>query len=375
MTLPPFALERWFARHEFSARHLLCTSDCETVSVGDLLALEPDARERFLDLRLGYTESPGGAALRREIAGLYASMTPENILVHAGAQEAIFLFMQAILGPGDHAVVHWPCYQSLHEVARSAGARVDPWKAREEDGWSLDPRELERLLRPETKVIVLNTPHNPTGGHMGGDAFRETVRIAESRGIRLFSDEVYRGLEYRDADRLPAACDLGELAVSLGVMSKTYGLAGLRIGWVATRDAALLSRMAALKDYTTICSSGPGEFLAELALRHRDAIAGRNRRIIASNLALLDTFFAHHADRFSWMRPKAGPIGFPRLLGGDAAEFCGRLVRECGVLLLPGTVYDDAGNHFRIGFGRASMPEALEKLEEHLETRAAGPRD
>jgi len=371
MKLPPFALERWFARYEFSVRHLLCASDCESMSVAELLALEPGSGERFLELRLGYTESPGGASLRREIARLYDSMAPENILVFAGAQEAIFLLMQADLELGDHAVVHWPCYQSLHEVAHGIGARVTPWRAREENGWALDPGELPGLLTPATKLIVLNTPHNPTGGHMDGDAFRETVRTAESRGIRLFSDEVYRGLEYGPSDRLPAACDLGERTVSLGVMSKTWGLAGLRIGWVATRDAALLSRMAALKDYTTICCSGPGEFLAELALRHREGIAGRNRRIIAGNLALLDAFFARHADRFSWRRPAAGPIAFPRLLGGDVAEFCDSLVRQSGVLLLPGTVYDDAGNHFRVGFGRADMPEALSHLEEHLGRKSA----
>jgi aspartate/methionine/tyrosine aminotransferase len=366
MKLPPFALERWFARHEFSAKHLLCASDCGTVSVADLLSMEPGARERFLELRLGYTESPGGFPLRRQIAKLYGSMAPEDVLVHAGAQEAIFLFMQAALGPGDHAVVHWPCYQSLHEVARAVGAQVTPWKAREDNGWSLDPEELPALLRPDTKVIVLNTPHNPTGGHMAEDAFRHVARTAESCGIRLFCDEVYRGLEYRESDRLPPACDLGQRTVSLGVMSKAYGLAGLRVGWVASRDADLLSRMAALKDYTTICGSAPGEFLAELALQHGEALVERNRRIVASNLALLDGFFTRHADRFSWIRPGAGPIGFPRLLDGDAAEFCDRLVRESGVLLLPGTVYNDIGNHFRVGFGRANMPEALAALEEYL---------
>ena len=149
-------------------------------------------------------------------------------------------------------------------------------------------------------------------------------------------------------------------------MSKTYGLAGLRIGWIATHNAEILRRMAALKDYTTICNSAPGEFLAELALRHRERLAQRNVGIILHNLALLDDFFARHADRFAWQRPNAGPIAFPLLIGDDVEAFCEALVREAGVLLLPGTVYDDTGNHFRIGFGRKNMPEALAHLETFL---------
>ena len=175
--------------------------------------------------------------------------------------------------------------------------------------------------------------------------------------------------EYRAADRLPAACDLGEHAVSLGVMSKTYGLAGLRIGWVATRNAALLGRMAALKDYTTICNSAPSEFLAGMALRHRERLVERNVGIISANLAVLDGFLPRQAGRLDWQRPRAGPIGFPRLSGEPAEAFCEALVRETGVLLVPGSVYEDPGNHVRIGFGRRNLPEAVERLEGFLDRR------
>ena len=367
MKLPPFHLERYFARWEFAAKHLLCCSDCETVSVAELLAMEPGAEEALMGLRLGYTESPGSPSLRRQIAGMYAGLEPEDVLVFAGAEEAIYLFMQAALGSGDHAVVHCPCYQSLTEVAAAAGAEVTRWETWEEDGWALDAGALRGLLKPSTKVVVVNSPHNPTGYHMSEKTLREIVEITEGRGITLFSDEVYRGLEQDPSDRLPAACDLGERTVSLGVMSKTYGLAGLRIGWLATRDRGLLSRVAALKDYTTICSSAPSELLAEVALRHSETLSARNRGIIASNLEVLDGFFARHADLFTWMRPIAGPIAFPRLNRGNVAVFCDDLVRKSGVLLLPGTVYRDVGNHFRVGFGRAGMPEALEALEDCLE--------
>jgi aspartate/methionine/tyrosine aminotransferase len=364
--LAPFALERYFARYEFHTRHLLCTSDCESMSIGELLALEEGAAEGFQRQWLGYTESTGSPALRAGIARLTENLGPDDVLVHAGAEEAIFLFMHALLSPGDHIVVHEPCYQSLHEVARSLGCVVTPWQAREENGWALDLDELLRLLRPGTKAIVINTPHNPTGFLMPREDFTRLVRLAEDRGIVLFSDEVYRGLERDPGLRLPAACDIGEKAVSLGVMSKAYGLAGLRIGWVATRNAALRARMAALKDYTTICSSAPSEYLAELALRHGPSIMERNTAILFANMVVMERLFAGHPDLFSWVPPIAGPVAFPRFRGGDVEPFCDSLVRRAGVLLLPGTVFGDAGNHFRIGLGRRSLPEAAAALEKEL---------
>jgi len=367
MRLPPFALERYFARYEFAVRHLLCSSDCESMSIQDLLSLEPGAGERFLGLRLGYTESSGSPSLRQEICRLYDGIGPEQILVHAGAEEAIFLFMHAALEKGDHMIVQRPCYQSLFEVARGIGCPVTAWQAREENGWCPDLGELKSLIRPDTKVIIINTPHNPTGFHMGIGQLRELVSLADANGITVFSDEVYRGLEQKESDRLPAACTLSARAVSLGVMSKTYGLAGLRIGWIGTRNERVRTRMASLKDYTTICSSAPSEFLAEVALRHGETIAAGNRALISSNLALLDAFFARHPDSFQWRRPQAGPIAFPRLILGDVNSFCDRLAGAKSVLLLPGTLYADQGNHFRIGFGRKSLPQGLQRLEEFID--------
>ena len=372
MQLPHFKLERYFARYEFTVERLLCCSDCESLKIGDLLDLEPDARRRFGDQWLGYTESQGSHALRQQISRLYRTISPEQILVHSGAEEAIFLFMHALLEPDDHVVVHWPCYQSLEAVAASIGCEVTRWEAQEERGWALDLDQLLRHLRSDTKAIVINLPHNPTGYVMPRDQFAEVADIARSRGITLFSDEVYRESEYAAEDRLPAACDLDRHAVSLGVMSKTYGLAGLRIGWIATRDVGVYERLAALKDYTTICNSAPSEFLAELALRHRQALIERNVGIITDNLTLVDKFFRRHHSLFSWERPKAGPIAFPRLLDGESDQFCERVVQEAGVLLLPGTVFGDVDNHFRIGFGRSDAAEGLARLEAYLRAQQVG---
>lgn len=369
MQLTPFKLERYFSRYEFNVKYLLCSSDCESLSVGDLLAFEPEADEGLKRHWLGYTESSGAPSLRQEISRIYTGIQPEQVLVHSGAEEAIFLFMHAVLQPGDHVIVHWPCYQSLFEIARSIGCEVTFWEARLQNEWALDLDELKRSLRPNTRAVIVNTPHNPTGTLMPLTGYGALNELVQERGLLLFSDEVYRELEYDPADRLPSACELNSSAVSLGVMSKTYGLAGLRIGWIATHNAPVYARMAALKDYTTICSSAPSEYLSELALRHRGQISGRNLQIIHDNLSLLDGFFAARADRFEWVRPKAGPIAFPRLIGENVEQFCHELVTSSGVLLLPGTMYDHPGNHFRLGFARKNMPQALAQLEQFLDHR------
>jgi aspartate/methionine/tyrosine aminotransferase len=369
MNLPPFKLERFFAKYEFNTEYLLCSSDCESMSIADLLSLDADpagAAEKFQEVWLGYTESQGSPALRAEICKLYETLQPEDILVHTGAQEAIFLFMFAAFREYDHVIVHSPAYQSLAEVARAAGCDVSPWRAREENGWSLDLDELRHLMRTTTKAIIINTPHNPTGYLMSQADYEALHQFAKANKLMLFSDEVYRESEYDQASRLPAACDLGDYAISLGVTSKTYGLAGLRLGWIATKNKKIYEKMASLKDYTTICNSAPSEFLAEVALRNRQKLIARNLKIIRENLTVIEDLFTRRSSLFSWVRPQAGSMAFPRYLGGNVETFCDELVKKAGVLLLPGSVYDESRNHFRLGLGRKNLPQAVERLEEFL---------
>jgi aspartate/methionine/tyrosine aminotransferase len=366
MNLSPFKLERYFAKYEFTAEYLLCSSDCEAMSIAELLALEEGAAEKFQQTWLGYTESQGSPALRKEISAIYDSIQPDEILVHTGAEEAIYLFMHAMLTENDHVIVHAPHYQSLSEVARSIGCTVTPWLAREENQWKLDINELRRLMQPMTRAIVVNTPHNPTGWLMSRADFDELNNFVQEHNLLLFFDEVYRESEYDPATRLPSACDIGEHAVSLGVTSKTYGLAGLRIGWIATKNRKIYQSMAALKDYTTICNSAPSEFLSEVGLRNRQKLVDRNLGIIKNNLAVVDDFIARHSSLFTWIRPQSGSMGFPKLLQGNIEDFCDDLVKKTGVLLLPGTMYDDTGNHFRLGLGRKNLPQVVERLEKYL---------
>ena len=371
MQLPPFRLERYFAKYEFTTEFLLSSSDCEAMTIAELLALEEGSQAKFQETWLGYTDSRGSLPLREAISALYQAIEPENVLVHTGAEEAIFLFMHALLRPEDHVIVHWPCYQSLLQVASSIGCELSLWVANEENEWALDLKALRALIRPETRLIVINTPHNPTGFLMPAADFRALGEIANEHHITLFSDEVYRGSEYEAAAQLPAACDLAESAVSLGVTSKTYGLAGLRIGWIATRDRELIGRMAGLKDYTSICNSAPSEYLAALALRQRNKLVDRNLDIIKSNLDVMEGFFARHSDQFRWVRPRAGSMAYPHLIQGDVDGFCDRLVHTAGVLLVPGSVYADETAHFRLGLGRKNLPKAIERLESFLDLDSA----
>ena len=373
MDIQDFALERYFARWEFRAPYLLCSSDVDAYSLNELLDLaDEEGKSLWQHLSLGYTESAGHPLLRQEIAQLYSNVLPEQVLTFAGGEEAIFILMNVLLHTGDHAIVTWPGYQSLYAVAQAVGAEVTLLPLREENHWQLDLDEVRRMLRPETKVIVVNFPHNPTGALQNTETFAELKTLAEENGSYLFSDESYRFLEYQPEHRLPASVEMYDRGISLGVLSKTFALAGLRIGWIATHDQEISRKAQAFKDYVSICNSAPSEILALIALRAREHVIRRSLTIIQENLRLLDLFFAHYADAFEWQRPQAGSIAFPRLRSGEGIDqFAARLVEDEGVLLLPGSVYDYPGNFFRIGFGRKNMPEALAGLEKFMQKQTS----
>jgi aspartate/methionine/tyrosine aminotransferase len=364
--IAPFEIERFYERWEFSAELMLSSSDCESRRVADLLALEPDAGERLQSLRLGYTEVPGSPELRGAVASTYERAEPDDVLTLAAAEEGIFLAYHALLAPGEHAIVEAPSYGSAVNLARSTGADVSLWQRRHEDGWAYDLDELERLLRADTRLVYLNSPHNPTGSQLSAAEQQRLVAMLAERGTVLLSDEVYRGLEHDRAGPLPAACEIYERALSLNTVSKSYGLPGLRIGWLACRDRSLLDRLREMKLYTTICSSAPSELLVALALRHSELLIGQARALVLENLPLLRAFLARHEELLEWVPPIAGPIGFPRVRDGrDVRAWCERTAAEAGVLLLPGYVYGEP-RHIRVGFGRAGLAEALARLETHL---------
>ena len=374
MRINDFKLERFFAKYEFTASYLLCSSDCESFSVKELLDLEKDSEEELKKLWLGYTESQGSLKLRKEIVKLYKTVKPEEVIVFAGAEEGIFIFMNVLLKKGDYVIVQFPAYQSLYEIAKSIGCEVTNWVMNDKDNWELDIEFLKKNIKENTKAIIVNFPHNPTGYLPLKEKFNQIIEIAQQKNIHVFSDEVYRLLEYDKNNTLPAMADCYDKALSLGVMSKTFGLAGLRIGWIATKDKDLFKKIASFKDFTSICNSAPSEFLSTLALKHREHLVKRNLGIIENNLKLLDNFFEEYNHLFEWVRPKAGSIAFPKIkFDKNVEDFCIDLVNKKGVLLLPGTMYDFDDKHFRIGFGKKNLPEALKKLEEYIKEYICQP--
>lgn len=367
MKIQPFKLERYFAKYEFSAPYLLSCSDCEALFQKEILAMaDENSLKLWNNLKLGYTDSQGHPVLREEITKLYQTIKTEQVLVIT-PEEGIFIAMNNLLKKGDHIITTFPGYQSLYEIANSLGCEVSKWTPKNENGWIFDIDDLKSLVRDDTKLIVINFPHNPTGSTLQEHELKEIIDIARRKDIIVFSDEMYRFLEYDQANRISSACELYDNAISLFGMSKSFSLAGLRIGWLTTKNIALIKEFAIYKDYTTICSSAPSEILSIIALRAKDKILKRNLDIIQDNLDVLDEFFNRYLQLFKWNRPKAGPIGFPTLKAEvDIADFCLDLVEKKGVMLLPSKVYDFKGNYFRIGFARKNMTKALEKLEEYL---------
>ncbi len=369
MKLPPFALERYFSQFEFKTKYTLSSSDCESLSVQELLMLaDHDTSALWKDLKLGYTESPGHPILREAVSALYTSVEPDCVLI-AAPEELIFLAMHALLEQGDEIIVTTPAYQSLHEIARSLGCRVHQWElAPTNNGWDLDLQYFLDHVNNCTKLVIVNFPHNPTGHHITVEVQREIIEIARKYGVQVFSDEMYRGAEYTPEEQLPAVVDIYENGISLWGLSKSFGLPGLRIGWLASKNKSFLSHCQGIKDYLTICNSAPGEILGIVALRSKDRILQRTRDIISENLHSADDFFAGHTDAFAWLRPKAGSVAFPELkMRMRVGDFCRRLIEENDLLVTPGSLFQHSGNHFRIGIGRKSFREALDILASTLE--------
>lgn len=363
MDLAPFLLERVFARHEFSARRLLSSSDCESLSMAELIAgADAETLGMWDTLRLGYTESRGLPLLRKEIAALHPGARPSDV-VEVQPSEGITLAMWALVKAGDRVVATAPAYQSLHEVARARGATVVPWEAREaEGGWRFDLDELRHHLQGGAAMLVVNFPHNPTGASLERAELDEAVALARGAGARIFSDEMYRLLEVTPGTALPSIVELDERSVVLGGMSKAFSLPGLRVGWLVSKDHDVLDRVAALKDYTTICGSAPSEVLALMGLRARAEIFARNRAIIEASLAALARFRERH-DLFGGPPPRTSWVTLAPLRRPEGATaFCERLVREAGLFLVASTSFHFGDAHVRLGLGRADFPQGLDEL-------------
>jgi aspartate/methionine/tyrosine aminotransferase len=367
-----FALEVYFSKWEFAAKYHLTASDAQSISINQLLDYaNPKDREQFMNLHLGYTESFGAPRLRNEIAQTFDSIKPENILCFAGAEEAIYVAMKVLLTANDHCIVITPNYQAAETVPLSI-CDVTGVPLNENDNWSLDLDAVKAALKPNTKLISINFPNNPTGAIIPKATLDGLIDLCRARGIWLYSDEVYRLIERDPAIRLPQVADVYERGISLNVMSKAYGFPGLRIGWMACQDHEILVQFERYKHFLSICNSAPSEMLAEIALKAREPILQRNRDIVRGNIVRLNNFFADFAHLFDWREPDGSCVAFIRYKGKDGVEtFTQKLVEEAGVLFLPSSIYrSELGpvptNHFRIGFGHNGMDEGLTAMRNWL---------
>lgn len=356
-----FRLEEYLSTREFNAKFMFCGSDVESRSISDLLAFvsEPE-RHAFLDLSLKYTTPSGDPELRESLAKMIPGFHSGNFLCFAGAEEAIYSAAQALLVSADHAITITPCYQSLKSVAATLCPVTEVPLEKKDGSWHLDIEKIKAAIRPNTKIVFVNFPHNPTGFIPTHDVFQKLVDLLRKNGIYLFSDEVYHGLSLHPKDTLPYASQLYEGALSLGVTSKSFGLPGLRIGWISCQDQIILTKLANFKQYLSICNSAPSEYLAKIAIDHRQEIWAQNNQLLNHNFEILKGYFYSNEDLFEWVQPQGGCICYPRYRGQEPIRtLADQLFNKQGVVILPDWVYEQQNNHFRLSFGRKNMVQAL----------------
>jgi len=377
MKIAPFETEQFFARYEFSTPYQLCNSDCESMSIQELLSLAGDSMEKFGKERLMYTEPQGNPELRTAIAKTYSNVSPEHVVVLGTPIEGIHLAARALLDPGDEVVVLSPAYDALismfeHVVGQSA---VKRWCFKpDKESWSLQLDELHELISPKTRVLVVNFPHNPTGYLPSPDFQSSMLELAERHGLWLFCDEMYFGLVQPGTEPVPSAADLSHRAVVLSGLSKIHGLPGLRCGWLVIQNEELRRKFMNWKYYTSICPPGPVEYLAIAALKVGDILRDRNIERIGKNLLLGDAFFKRWPGHFDWRRPQAGSTA---LVGWDVpsvSAMAHELAVHQGILIQPARMLGSDDQHMRFGFGRECFPEALSRFESWLGTSSVAAK-
>ncbi len=367
MNIAPFEIEQYFDQYEFTTPYLLCASDCETMSVAELMQMAEVPLADFAEIRLGYTVAQGSLELRTAVSQTYQSVQPDQVIVLTAPEEGIYLTMRTLLEPDDHVIVLTPAYNSLLNLAQHITGSVSQWAIQPtQTGWQIDLDAFEQLVTPETKLIIVNFPHNPTGFLPTPDQFQAIIDIAQRHNTWLFCDEMYRGLELNGTLALPSAVDQYERAIILAGLSKTHGLPGLRSGWLIIKDAHIRTQLQNWKHYTTICPPVPSEFLALAALKVHDKLAARNRRLIEHNLQAANAFFERWPQLFQWRPPQAGSVALVGLNLPSATDYCHALAQNAGVLLLPSSYLGYGDQHVRMGFGRATFVDNLNEYEKYL---------
>ena len=370
MKITPFATEHFFARYEFNTPYQLCNSDCETVTVAELLEMADVPLAQLGELSLGYTESQGNPQLREMIAETYATATAEDVVILGTPVEGIYLAARALLNPGDEVIVLTPAYDALINMFEHVVGvdNVKKWAfTPTETGWELDFEQLHRLISPQTKLLVVNFPHNPTGYLPTVDQLNNLAALVEQNNLWLFYDEMYYGLVHSGTPPISSVADVTKRAVALSGLSKTYGLPGLRTGWLVVQNEELCQNIMNWKFYTSICPPAPSEFLAMAAWRVRHQLRDKNIAQIEHNLQLAEAFFERWPSLFTWRRPLAGSTALVGMNVPSVTAYAAQLAEEAGVLIHPATTLGASDQYMRMGFGRVGFGKALQKFEQYLE--------
>ncbi|WP_167754233.1 MULTISPECIES: aminotransferase class I/II-fold pyridoxal phosphate-dependent enzyme [Amycolatopsis] len=366
MRMPRFALEDWVAQYRSACAYSIGSSDVDPLTLDELLSgADSEILGLWSKLTLSYGHSRGAAALRDEIAERYQGIDAERVHTFSGATEAIFALLNVLVATGDEVVVVGPSYQLVSDLPVAIGAQVRRVDLRADREWALDLDELRRAVTARTRVVVLNFPNNPTGTSLSRDEFDEVLAIAREADAWLVNDEIYQGVE-DDADRLPAAAELGERCVSIGSMSKVYGLPGVRLGWVAAPDARLMDELRTYRYWTSLSNNVVGEVLALAGLRQSARLIDRAKTLLSANKAALEQFAAGHPGLVRFTSAKAGTTTLLELRNHEATAVARRLAQRHSVFAVPGAALHLPDRYLRFGLGRAAVPVALEALDSVL---------
>ncbi len=369
VSFQPQTAQQFFERPEVeNAKVNLSASAVEPISLGDLLKFSPLAEKSFRAAELDYTPRHGSPALLESIANLYATLKAKNIIVTSGVDDALGMLSLALLNSGDRVVVLTPTYPPHLQLPVRFGAQVIPWRATEDNGWSPDLDDLRKLVTLPTRMVIAGFPQNPTGFMPSKAYAAEMVEIVTSSGALLISDEIYAGLPPQANFSGSDLADKNDRVISLNGLSKTYGLPGLRVGWIASQNQAVMSEIQATRDLFNAYTPGPIDILARIALENKDKLYQRNAAIVTAGALASANFFQNHCDLFEWKAPQAGVLSFPKWLGpGGARNLSERLIKDASIALAPGECFDAGDDHLRFSVGQSSVAAGLDQLHDYLE--------
>ena len=370
MKIKPFAVEEWMNAWEVGAKYNIAETCVDSISMNDLFELTGEDKTEFLNRlcarRLSYGDIEGLPEFRKGVCGLYKTLNIENIVPTHGASGANHHVFYSLISPGDRVVSIMPTYQQLYSIPESYGADVQILYLSKENNYLPDLEKLRRLVTPKTKMICINNPNNPTGALMSEQMLREIVGIARSADTWILCDEVYRHLSQEDG-WCPSIVDLYEKGISVSSMSKVFSLAGLRLGWIATHDMSVVKSCLSHRDYNLVSCGVFDEMLAAAALKHRDKLLERSRKIVRENLQILDDWVSSEP-HVSYVKPKAGTTALVYYdLDIPSYEFCEEMYKKTGAFVTPGDCFE-VPYSMRIGYayGKQDLIDGLKAISEYI---------